>query len=138
MTCVLTKTYAGIVFGCCRSLFYSRQLRLGGGGLLGDLVEQFREHLLWVVEFRLDFLEHGEMLDYLLWECVDGACKVCEGRQEAGRAVGSFGRLLHPARCEPAGEGARIVVCRSDRSPPLSRRRSGACGRGHGGCEGAP
>lgn len=138
MACAQTRTYIGIVFGRCRGLFYSRQLRLGGDGLLGDLVKQLREHLLWVVEFRLDFLEHGEVLDYLLRECVDGACKVCEGGQEAGRAVGSLGRLLHPAGGEPAGEGARIVVGRSDRGPPLSRRRSSACGRRHGGCEGAP
>jgi hypothetical protein len=58
---------------------------------------------------------------------------VCEGGQEAGRAVGSFGRLLHPARSEPSGKGARIVVGRSDRSPPLPGRRSSACCRGHGG-----
>lgn len=85
------------------------------------------------MEFGLDFLEHGKMLNYLLWKRIDGAAKVGEGGQEAGRAAGSFGRLLHPARVEAAGKGARIVVGRSDRSPPLPRRGSCACGRGHGG-----
>lgn len=73
----------------CREL-----LRLGRDGLLGDLVEQVLQHLLWVMELCLDFLEHGEVLDHLLWEGVNSAGKVGEGREEAGRAVGSFRRLL--------------------------------------------
>lgn len=102
-------------------------------GLVGNLLEQLLEQMLRVMEFRLDLFEHGKVLDNLLGERIDGGGEVGEGWQEARRAAGGLGRLLHTARCQSPGKGARIVVCRADRRPALSRRRSCACGGRHRG-----
>jgi hypothetical protein len=127
------RTYAGAVVASCGVVVYDRELSPSCYGLHGDLVEQLLEHLFRVVELGFHFLEHGEVLDYLLRKRIDGARKVCQGWEEAGRAVGSLGRLFQPARGESSSKGARIVICRPDRGPTLSRRRSCARRRRHGG-----
>jgi hypothetical protein len=84
------------------------------------------------MELGFHLLEHGEVVDDLLWKGIDGARKMCQGWQEARRAAGRFWCLLEPAGGESAGESARIVVCRPHGSSALSCRRSGARGRRHG------
>jgi hypothetical protein len=109
------------------------QLGLCGYGLPGDVVEQMLEYVLRVVQFGLDFLKERKVLDYLLGKSIDGAGEMCKGGEEAGRAVGGFGRLLQAVRSESSGKGARIVIGRSNRGPALSGRRSCARRRRHGG-----
>lgn len=76
-------------------------------------------------------LEHGEVLNDLLGESINSACEMCQGGEEAGRAVGGFRRLLHPMRSETAGEAARIVVGRPDSGATLPCRRPRACSGWH-------
>lgn len=93
MTCIVqTYTCAGV--RTTGSLLCGKQLGLGCGGLLRDLVEQLLEHLFWIMELCLDFLEHGEVLDDLLGKSIDSACEVRERGEETRRAAGGFGRLF--------------------------------------------
>ena len=116
-----------------RAFFARAPLGIRGDGLASDLVEQLLQQELGVVELGLYLLEHGEVLNDLFWKRIDGACEVCEGGEEARRAVGGFGRLLHPVCSETAGEATRIVVGRSDSGTTLPCRSSCACSGRHRG-----
>ena len=122
-TCIL-DCHIGVLFDCAL-------LSVRGDGLPGDLVQQLLQHEFRIVEFGFYLLEHGEVLDDLFWKGIDSTCEVCEGGEEAGRAVGSFRRLLQPMCGETAGKAARIVVCRADSGAPLPCRGSCACSGRH-------
>lgn len=89
------------------------------------------------MELGLYLLEHGKVLDDLLGKGISSAGEVCEDREEAGRAVGGFGRLLQPVGGETTGEAARIVVGGADSRAALPCRGSCACGGRHGSAVGA-